>query len=416
MKKNRFSCSRMQAVLKLGVCALAVQASGLLAASPPPLFTYQGQLVEIVNGANTAVKSGTNDIFAVDMWLRLYNSVGADKASALYGRKVSVLVNKGYFSVDIGDTCGIPLTAAYTNLLNLISASDSGTLLVGITPFDDANDEISPRQPLFAAPYALLANDVTQALGDFTATNGTALFQALEVSGAAVFKGAVTNQGAVAINGNATFANGLTNSGTTAAKQFVTGATLTQSGGDTTVNGSLNVGGSATVQAGGITVNGTATLQGDLSASNVTVSNGMSSGALVLNSAAPTVTPSLTCTAPLTVSGQTLFKTYFVNSAWLSRSDGTSDSGSFTASADGLYVLSVIIRRDNRGYGSLTFTFGGKSIVPYTNANTDQYSVNSVTLTVLMKSGETISWGSEVSQNCTGVSQIEYSSFDSLPQ
>lgn len=420
MKANVISLQLSYRFLRSAACAVGVLASGVsLAASAPPQFTYQGRLMEVVNGVNTPVKSGTNDIFSVDMWVRLYDSIGADKVTgALYGRQVSVIVNKGAFSVDIGDEFGTPLSATYTNLLGLISACSGSTLLVGITPFADANNEIMPRQSLFSAPYALLANDVSQALGDFNATNGTSLFQALEVTGATLFKGVVTNLGTVSVSGNVTFTNGLSSSAALGAKQLSVGGGLTQSAGSATVGSTLEVGGNAAFQSGPVAVSGGTTLQGNVSASSLAVEGAMTAGALYAAATAGTITtPTLAYAAnvALTVNGKAMFGSYFPASMWVDRSNAGTDSGSYVAPYDGLYLISAIIRRDNRGKGSLTFILpGSKTVKPEMLANTDQYGVNSVILTVLMKAGETVSWGSEVSENCTAVSQIEYRSFNKL--
>jgi len=418
MNTNSFAFLRWRgaagALMAVGVLCAGVAT----AATVPPLFTYQGQLVEVVNGINVPVTSGADDIFTVDLWLRLYDNVDADKASALYGRKVSAVVNKGYFTVDIGDECGEALPAVYTNLLTLLSDSDSSTLLVGITPFADGNDEISPRQALFAAPYALLANDVTQALGDFTVTNGTSLFQRLEVTGATVFKGAVTNLAPVAISGNVTFANGLTNSGSMVASQFTVGRSLQQTQGSTSVSGNLDVQGNATVQAGGLSVGGTV-FQGNVTSRNVTVLGSMTAGNLT---ATRVVATNLTCSGGLTVQGKAVFGTRFPGQSLRDRSDGDDSSGSYTATQDGLYIVTAILRRDNAdGEGHLWFvlasTSGGSPEYWLTPTIFTAGSANGTdenTFSILMKQGEVLRWGWEVSDAEDTPSRVEFRTLNGL--
>ena len=384
--------------------------SGLLmAATPPPQFTYQGTLMEIVNGISTPVTNGT-----VNMWVRLYSSAGAEKPSgALYGRKISTVVNQGLFSIDIGDQYGEVLPAIYTNMLSLISGLSGSTLLVGVTPFADTNAEIIPRQLLLSAPFALLANDASQALGDFTATNGTSLFQSLEVSGDTLFKGAVTNCGAVNISGNVTFANGLTNSGTTGVKQLGIGGALTQSTGASTVNGDLTVGSTATFQAGGLTIGGAATLNGNVTASSLAVQGNMEAGNLIA-----TATNQITFASfggfpggLLTVNGKAVFGTYFPNHAWSDRRATSTYRGSFTAPKDGIYVISTLIRRDNYGNGSLQFTMEKHhTICPDMYGDTG-YGCTDNLLTVMMMKGEEIAWDYETSDNTSEESRHVFQSF-----
>lgn len=402
----------IRAMVGVGVALV----SGLLvAATPPPQFTYQGRLMEIVNGVNTPVKNGTTNIFTVDMWVRLYSSAGDEKPSgALYGRKIRTVVNQGMFSIDIGDQYGEVLPAIYTNMLSLISGLSGSTLLVGVTPFVDTNDEIMPRQLLFSAPFTLLANDVSQALGDFTATNGTSLFQSLDVSGDTLFKGAVTNRGVVNIAGNVTFANGLKSSGTTRVKQLAIGGALTQSAGATTINGGLTVGSNATFQAGGLTIGGGATLNGNVTASSLDVLGDMEAGIVIATATNQITFASFAGFSDgiLTVNGKAVFGAYFPDQKWdaPSRSDAETYLGSFTAPADGIYVISVFIRRDNKGTGSLTFTLMGNPIKPMMWANTG-YGCTDNLITVMMKKDEEIKWSNEESQNTSETTRQVFQSF-----
>lgn len=419
MKVDTHSLLRWNGTLNVLLLAILAQAGVAAAASAPPLFTYQGQLVEVVNGQNVPVKNGADDIFSVDLYIRLYSSMGAAKADALYARRVSALVNAGYFTVDIGDECGVPLApAVYTNLLSLLSNNDSSTLLVGVTPISDANDEIGPRQALFAAPYALLANDVTQALGDFTATNGTSLFPNLEVTGDTVFKGTVSNLAPVAIQGNVTFTKGLTNTSATVVKQLTAGRTLQQTQQSTLVSGNLTVQDSATVQAGGLVSVG-ATFHGNVTAPEVTVQGTMAAGNLT---ASQLSVSNLTCASTLTVQGKAVFGARFPGHVWRDRSDGDVESGSYTAPQDGLFVATTILRRDNAdGQGHLWYvlapTSGGTPEVWFTPTIYTAGAANGTdenTFSILMKQGEVLRWGWEQSDAEDTPSRVEYRVFDGL--
>ena len=420
--------------------AVAVLFPGvLLAASAPPQFTYQGQLMEVVNGVNTPVTSGGSNIFAVAMWVRLYNSADAAKSAALYGRQVSTIVNNGAFAIDIGDEYGVPLPAASSNLLATISGIQvSSTLFVGITPFADANNEISPRQQLLSAPFALLANDASQALGDFTATNGTSLFKSLDVQGSALFTGAVTNQGTVMITRDVTFESGFTNTGATVAKQLAVGGTLSSTGYTAIVSG------------GGLTVNNNATFQSDLTISQHATFEGSASapwmnvGGDMIGSDgygvndmgnisfdyAQSISSPFSCSA-LTVYGNAIFGTYFPSNRWSNvAGTGTDDSyqpagwtycdkshgpGSFKAPADGLYVVSAMLRKDGNGAGSLKFTLNNCAISPRVFSDNSAV-VDNFTVTVLMKNGETLGWdsGAMTNQNTPVTTRLYYQAFQSF--
>ncbi len=415
MKAKDFSPITGQRWLVSLAFAAVLFTDALLAASPPPQFTYQGRLMEIVNGVNTPVTSGTNTVFPVVMWVRLYESAGAAKSGALYGRKISTLVNDGQFALDIGDDSGEALPAVSSNLLALISGCSGSTLFVGITPYNDDNNEIQPRQPLISAPYALLANDVRQASGDFYATNGTSLFQALEVTGSARFLGAVTNQSAVSINGNVVFENGVTNLGPLEVRQIsVVNLNCT---GPTTVTYPINAGGNVVFDAGAVIRDFRPFAE--VFASSLSVAGAMGvSGALSVTTPLQTSTPKLDFNgaAALVVKGKAVFGSYFTNSAVSFRSDVamSASQSSVTADADGLYVFSVMVIKDGNATGSMTFNMGSPSVVSTTLTSNQYYGNQGYTLTLLLRKGESVIFGNGTNPNTTEKTRVCYRSFQRL--
>jgi len=421
MKAKSFSHVPGQRFLKALASAAAVLFPGvLLAASAPPQFTYQGQLMEVVNGANTPVTSGGSNIFAATMWVRLYNSTDAAKTAPLYGRKIDTSVNSGVFTIDIGDEYGVPLPAPSSNLLATISGmTDSSTLFVGITPFDDANNEIQPRQQLFSAPFALLANDASQALGNFTATNGTSLFNSLDVQGSALFMGAVTNQGAVSIGGNVTFASGFTSTAAVVTKQFAVTGTLSTAS-KPTVQGAFTVNSGATFN-NTLTVTNNTTLTGDATVTGLmTVTGNMDSDNMEVKMNQLTLTAPINIGGVLNVNSNAVFGSYLPGYTWSGQSTDYTDASHgptvFTAATDGLYVFSLLVRKDGWGGGGVDFQWGSSLITPRLYSDVEYGSFN-YAVTVLLLKGESVSLGNFMNEHVTDSSlttRLYYRAFENF--
>jgi len=198
------------------------------------------------------------------MVFRLYAEPGTGRASekvtALWGRQASVALENGDFDLDLSDSFGAQIAnTAYPTLAAAIAAAvkdGSSDMYLGITPVNDANAEIYPRQKLTAVPKAVQALMVRSVPSDFTATGGTfTVAGAMRVTDRAQFEGS-TSYGNVAYGPGAalSFKGGVAVEGTlgagrvdatTVKAESVSAATLvTTDAGSVSVTGRLEAAGS----------------------------------------------------------------------------------------------------------------------------------------------------------------------------
>ncbi len=142
---------------------------------PPERMTYQGFLVD-GNGValgNTAPKN-------YDIVFRIWNhETSTATANLLWGEQQTVTVDKGYFSVLLGEgaaVAGIPNAGiALSSLFRGATASDRWvSITVKGLGSGGADVDIVPRLRLLSSPYAFLAHQSTKLVQD----NGTDLIAA----------------------------------------------------------------------------------------------------------------------------------------------------------------------------------------------------------------------------------------------
>jgi hypothetical protein len=183
------------AALAVAALALALAPSRALAQAnpnPPELLTYQGFLVD-GNGVALGNAAPRN----YDVIFKIYNHETASAGvNLLWGEQQTVTVDKGYFSVLLGEGAavagvprdGIPLSSLFKGPV----ASDR---FVGITVkgigSGGADVDILPRLRLLSSPYAFLAQ---QAVKLVRTDNGSDLISSLG--------GGVTVSGGLAVAGN----------------------------------------------------------------------------------------------------------------------------------------------------------------------------------------------------------------------
>ena len=212
---------------KMNLMALALLAmffASPLRADSSYSFTYQASLRDehgnvITNDAGEVVRSH-------DVILRLWDSV--EKGKLLWGRQYSIYTDEtGVFNLAVSDETGsgIDQAQACGSLEKVFAGNPAGGVYVGIE-VKNSSGEITPRQRLFAVPFAAVANDVRRISGDI-------------VAGGSIQLGASSN---VVIN-----ANGITQkTGESKFYKLTVDGTLTVSGkitgnADTTINGKLTV-------------------------------------------------------------------------------------------------------------------------------------------------------------------------------
>lgn len=184
--------------LALATLPLALAPSRALAQAnpnPPEVMTYQGFLVD-GNGVALGNLAPRN----YDVIFKIYNHESANAtANLLWGEQQTVTVDKGYFSVLLGEgaaVAGVPRDGfPLSSLFKGPAASDR---FVGITVkgigSGGADVDILPRLRLLSAPYAFLAQ---QAVKLVRTDNGTDLITSLG--------NGVTVSGGLAVAGNNVF-------------------------------------------------------------------------------------------------------------------------------------------------------------------------------------------------------------------
>lgn len=165
----------------LAVAAAAAQT----ATAALPAFTYQGVVTDI---------SGTPLRGNKIVEFRLYTE--ATGGTPVWGRARSVLLDaNGLFNAEISDD-GSKLDDTPDALLaNILAENANVPLYLGIT-VENSSGEISPRQKLLSAPYAIHASDALKASGDFSVEGTTTLKGALIVKGEVTMNGEITAQAA----------------------------------------------------------------------------------------------------------------------------------------------------------------------------------------------------------------------------
>lgn len=139
------------AAMHLGESALAQATS-----RPPDRMTYQGFIAgsDGVALGNTAPRN-------YDVIFRIYDGEGSN--TPLWGEQQTVTVDKGYFSVLLGEGAATPGTPnAGISLSSLFNSASASERYVGFTVkgvgSGGADVEILPRVRLMSSPYAFLAN------------------------------------------------------------------------------------------------------------------------------------------------------------------------------------------------------------------------------------------------------------------
>ena len=250
MMKNR---TKLIGIVVVGVLAFG-QAGQIHAAdaNPPERMTYQGYLVD-----GNSVPLGNSAPANYDVVFRIYNvKQGGNTDNILWAEQQTVTVDKGYFSVLLGE--GVPTNNGDPTgkLSGVFGGTDASDRFIGITVkgLGAGDVEIAPRLQFVASPFTFLAayarqaDKIVGAGGDVLTTDGGNIGignaspnSKLDVGGD------IKASGAVDVGGNANVQGQLAvgkSSAPTAALD-VAGAIKASSGldidGDSTIDGSLNL-------------------------------------------------------------------------------------------------------------------------------------------------------------------------------
>lgn len=186
-------------VLLAGWCSLPL-AHGQANPNPPERLTFQGYLTDGNGNAlgNTAPKN-------YDVIFRIWNSDSSTAAAdRLWTEQQTVTVDKGYFSVLLGE--GSSIGESRPALSTAISGPDASDRYVGITVKgigpNGTDSDILPRLRLLSSPYAFLAAKAVTAMAvDGTAVSSGTVPDARLSSNVALRNGGNTLNGNQVVNG-----------------------------------------------------------------------------------------------------------------------------------------------------------------------------------------------------------------------
>ncbi len=161
-------------------------AGGALAV--PLSITYQGVLSEEVAGVVTNMSAPT-----ATLEVRLYNA--ASGGTALWGHEISVTLDDGAFNMIISDAAGSAVAPpAVSAVLEDVIQDAPGPMYIGLTV--SGGSEITPRQQMLSAPYAVAAKSAEKSAGSFEVGSN------LNVSGNAVVEQQLEVVGSSSLSGN----------------------------------------------------------------------------------------------------------------------------------------------------------------------------------------------------------------------
>lgn len=156
---------RLARPVSLAMLALAFAGSEVHAqsgANPPERMTYQGYLVD---GNGAALGSAATGPRNYDIIFRIYNHESqSGVANLLWAEQQTVTVDKGYFSVLLGE--GAASEGPRPNLSTLFTGPTASDRFVQVTVkgigANGANVDILPRLRLLTSPYAYLAGQAVK--------------------------------------------------------------------------------------------------------------------------------------------------------------------------------------------------------------------------------------------------------------
>ncbi|SVE19193.1 uncharacterized protein METZ01_LOCUS472047, partial [marine metagenome] len=145
--------TKLIGMLALGAFALGqADVARAADANPPERMTYQGYLVD-VNGDALGNLAPTN----YDTVFRVY--AAKQGGTALWAEQQTITVDKGYFSVLLGEGSSTASNEPRDNLSAAFDGLDASDRFIGITvDVGGVATEITPRLRLVASPYAFMAS------------------------------------------------------------------------------------------------------------------------------------------------------------------------------------------------------------------------------------------------------------------
>jgi len=218
MKNALFQMHSAKAVLSTLAAVMLTTTLAFADANPPARMTYQGYLTD-ANGAALAPSSPKN----YNVVFRIYNAQTG--GSTLWSEQQTLTVDKGYFSVLLGegsDVTSSGSTEPHSALGTLFKTSDASDRYVEVTVLgigtSGGNVTILPRLRLLTSPYAFLAQHSITANSLVNSTNGSVITisdSSVSIGNPISVTGKVTTTGAGAdFDGNVTTTGAFVGNGT----------------------------------------------------------------------------------------------------------------------------------------------------------------------------------------------------------
>jgi len=246
----------LRGILPIVLLALILASPSWLRAAdgkPPERLSYQGYLVDANGNQLGSASTGPRNY---DVIFRIFNDQAlSGSANRLWSEQQTVTVDKGYFSVMLGEGAAVssePRPALSTVFTNTVDLSDRFVEITikGIGA-NNSDTTLSPRMRLLTAPYAFTAtyaisagkivnsanSSIVTVTGSRVAINNTNPGSELDVTGTGTFTGLKVN-GTAAVTGTSTLAD-------------VSASSITASG-NVTVGTSGKFVGYGTIPVGGI--------------------------------------------------------------------------------------------------------------------------------------------------------------------
>lgn len=166
MKLNHRFTLALWALCSALLLALARPSDAAVDPKPPGKMAFQGFLTD---GDGVARGQTAPQNFTITF--RVYSSGNAATSAAIWAETQVVTVDKGHFSVVLGEGSDVPGLPGSTDLSPLFAGDNSNGRYLGLTV--EGESEISPRIQFLAAPYAHLARYANELVG----SSGTSLLK-----------------------------------------------------------------------------------------------------------------------------------------------------------------------------------------------------------------------------------------------
>ena len=148
----------------LGCWCLVLPLAAQPTPAPPGQISYQGFLTDA-----SGIALATNRPANYTVLFRIYNSsTGTTNAGVQWGEQQVVTVDRGYFTVLLGNGSAISGANWTNNLASVFSGTDASDRYLGMTVVELGGAEIVPRLRLMASPYAFLASGATKLVSSLT--------------------------------------------------------------------------------------------------------------------------------------------------------------------------------------------------------------------------------------------------------